>query len=143
MKDKIDEINELTVTKFENITKEINKVKSDIINKKFEGIQIKDDKILDNLKEKINEFMESNNKIADENKINHKKDIENIDKQIKEKIKKLNNDWDNKIEKNLNNLKINFEKIEKDFKNQNDINSNHEKSLEDIKNKINNNKLII
>ena len=43
--------------------------------------------------------MESNNKIADEIKINHKKDIDNIDKQIKEKIKKLNNDCDNKIEK--------------------------------------------
>ena len=87
--------------------------------------------------------MESNNKIADEMKINHKKDIDNIDKQIKEKIKKLNNDCDNKIENNLNKFKINFEKIEKDFKNQNDINSNHDKSIEDIKNKINNNKLII
>ena len=74
-----------------------------MISKKFESIKIKDDKtnnkILDDLKEKINEFMESNNKIADEIKINHKKDIDNIDKQIKEKIKKLNNDCDNKIEK--------------------------------------------
>ena len=80
MKDKIDEMNELTVKKFENITKEINKVKSDIINKTFENIKIKDDKILNDLKEKINEFMESNNKIAYEIKTNHKKDIENIDK---------------------------------------------------------------
>ena len=87
--------------------------------------------------------MQSNNKIADEIKINYKKDIENIDKQIKEKIKKLNNDYDNKIENNLNKFKINFEKIEKDFKNQKEINLNHEKSIEDINNKINNNKLII
>ena len=80
IKDKIDEMNELTVKKMDEITKEINKVKNEIINKKFDSIKIKDDKILNDLKEKINEFMESNNKIADEIKINHKKDIENIDK---------------------------------------------------------------
>ena len=55
----------------------------------------------------------------------------------------MNIEYDSKIENNLNKLKINSEKIEKDFKNQNNINSNHEKSIVDLKKKIDNNKLII
>ena len=66
IKEKMEEMNEVTYKKFDEITKEINKVKNDIINKKTEGLKIKDDKthnkILDNLKEQINEFIQNNNK---------------------------------------------------------------------------------
>ena len=56
MKDKIEELNNITYKKFDEITNEISKMKNDITNKKFESIKIKDDKannkILDYLKEK-------------------------------------------------------------------------------------------
>jgi hypothetical protein len=60
-----------------------------------------------------------------------------------ESFKLIFQECDNKININLNKLKNNFEKIEKDFQIQNNINLSHEKSIEDIKNKINDNKLII
>ena len=146
MKEKIDEMNEQTIKKFDEITQAIDKMKSDIMNKKFESIKIKDDKsnkILDDLKAQINEFIENNNKEVNEIKSNHKKDIVNINNKVKEEFDKLNNECENKIDDNLNKLKINFEKIEKDLKNQNEINLNHEKSIGDIKNKFENTKIII
>ena len=147
MKDKIEEMNNITYKKFDEITNEISKMKNDITNKKFESIKLKDDKanskILDYLKEQLNEFIENNNKKVDEIKSKHIKDIDNINNKLTEDLDKLNKECDNKINNNLNKLKNNFEKIEKDFQIQNNINLSHEKSIEDIKNKINDNKLII
>ena len=144
LKDKVDEINELTFKKFDEIAKEINKVKNDIINKKIEGLKIKNDKshneILDNLKEQIIGFIESNNKEVDEIKNNHKKDIDIINNKIKKELDNLINVYDNKIDDNLKIFKNNFVKIQEDFKNQNEINLNNKKSIDDIKNKIDNNK---
>ena len=144
---KINEMNDQLYTKVEEITNEINKMKNDITNKKFESIKLKDDKtnskILDYLKEQLNEFIENNNKKVDEIKSKHIKDIDNINNKLTEDLDKLNKECDNKINNNLNKLKNNFEKIEKDFQIQNNINLSHEKSIEDIKNKINDNKLII
>ena len=126
MKEKIEEMNEQTIKKFDEITQAINKMKSDVINKKIESIKIKDDKsnnkVLEGLKEQINEFIDNNNKEVNEIKNKHKKDIDDLNKKIKEDLDKLNNECDNKIDDNLNKFKINFEKIEKDFKNQNEIN---------------------
>ena len=44
----------------------------------------------------------------------------------------MNNICDNKIDDNINKLKIYFGKIEEDLKNQNEINSNYKNSLDDI-----------
>jgi chromosome segregation ATPase len=129
MTDKIDESNDTTFKKCDEITKEINKMKNDILNKRFESIKVKDDNILNELKEHINEFIENNNKEVEEIKNKHKKDIDIINNKIKDDLDKLNNECDNKIDININKLKTNFEKIEIDFKKQNEINSNHEKSI--------------
>ena len=128
LQEKIDEANEKFYTKYEEITKEINKLKNELLNKKFESIKIKSDKsyneMLDNLKKEINEFIENNNKEVDEIKNKQKKEIDNLNIQIKNDLDNLNNECDKKMENNLKLLKNNFEKIEKDkdLKNQNVIN---------------------
>ena len=74
MKEKIEDMNNTNYEKLDDITKEINKVKNDIINKKIEGLKIKNNTtyndILDNLKTQINEFIEKNNKEVNEIKQN-------------------------------------------------------------------------
>ena len=62
MKEKIDESNDTTVKKFDRITKEINKMNREILNKKLDSIKIKDTTIFVELKKQINEFIDSNNK---------------------------------------------------------------------------------
>ena len=105
MKEKIDESNDTTVKKFDRITKEINKMNREILNKKLESIKLKDTTIFVELKKQISEF-----------KNNHKKDIFDINKKIKEELNKVNIECENKINNNLNQLKINFEKMQNEQK---------------------------
>ena len=60
LQEKINEANYRAYPKFDEITKEINKIKYDLINKKIEGLKIKNDKsyneVLDNLKEQLNDL---------------------------------------------------------------------------------------
>ena len=65
MKEKKDKSNDTTVNKFEEISKEINKMNKEILNKKFEIIKVKDNTIFEELKKYINEFIDSSNKEVD------------------------------------------------------------------------------
>ena len=65
MKEKKDKSNDTTVNKFEEISKEINKMNKEILNKKFESIKVKDNTIFEELKKYINEFIDSSNKEVD------------------------------------------------------------------------------